>query len=409
MKFCQFALTSCIVAAFGLAATGARADIYSTGTLLVTDYGLSQLDRYSYTWDQTTNAMTFTNDGLNSSSTTAVLFSNSTYPVKEGVQGTNNDLILVSGAKGSSHTVLSRFTSNGAFVSSISVDFSAYNGGNTGIGNVAITADGKYVYAPLSSANAIVKIDLATGNIVASYDFQAAHDVAIDPITGDIYAANYTGSTPKVIVLDSNLNYKQDLISKTIGNVPSDVGVFRPTGLSVASDGSLYVDINNGNSISVDGPDSVVHYDISGTSTLTATVDPNTDTSYIGSSTNNALEFTFGNNIGPDGRIYIAALGGGGTDRFGVTNGYTDGIYALDPTTGLVSLVIAGATEDGGTATAGASGLDAPKYLQFSSNFVPASDPGYTVPEPSTIGLSLTALAGLAAIRRNTRRPAGKI
>ena len=45
------------------------------------------------------------------------------------------------------------------------------------------------------------------------------------------------------------------------------------------------------------------------TGNITATLD--TAKSYIGSSTKNTLEFTFVNNIGPDGELYIAALGGG--------------------------------------------------------------------------------------------------
>jgi hypothetical protein len=51
--------------------------------------------------------------------------------------------------------------------------------------------------------------------------------------------------------------------------------------------------------------------------------------SYIGSASNNALQFTFGSNIGPDGNLYIAALGGGGNGGFNIQNGYSDGIVTV--------------------------------------------------------------------------------
>ena len=59
----------------------------------------------------------------------------------------------------------------------------------------------------METANAIVKIDLANGNIVASYSFPAAHDVAI-AANGDVYAADYSADAAKIIRLDSNLVYQ---------------------------------------------------------------------------------------------------------------------------------------------------------------------------------------------------------
>lgn len=130
---------------------------------------------------------------------------------------------------------------------------------------------------------------------------------------------------------------------------------------------------------------------------LTATLDA--ATSYLGSPTNNALEFTFGNNLGPDGKIYIAALGGGGSGSFNVTSGYQDGIYAFDPITGQMSNVIASTTEITGPAN-GPSGLQSPKYVQFDINFSPSPDVGYTVPEPSTSVVVMALSLGFLVCRK---------
>jgi hypothetical protein len=158
----------------------ARADLTTTGQLYVADYGKSVLDRYQYTFDETLGAITSVSPyGIGGNTTNAYFLGSTNSPIKEGLQGTSNDLIAVVGAHGSTQTTLERFTLDGSYIGTIPVDFSAYNGGNVGVGNVAITADGKYMYAPLETANAVVRIDLTNGNIVASYSFAAVHDVAI--------------------------------------------------------------------------------------------------------------------------------------------------------------------------------------------------------------------------------------
>lgn len=370
----------------------ARADVFTTGYLYVSDYGTSQLDRFKYTYDQTSNVITdISAYGYGGNTSNAYFLGGGLNPVKEGVHGTASDLILVGGSHGSGVTNITRYTLDGTLIGTIPINFSSYNGGNVGIGNVLVTSDGKYMYAPLETAGYIVKVDLATGKIVASVAFTGAHDVAI-AANGNVYASNYNATGAKVIALDANLNKLQDLITTGPGTS------FRPSGLSVAADGSLYVNNNLRG-----GPDSVLHYTLTGTSgAQTATLD--IPGSYIGSSTPSQamLEFTFGSNIGPDGNVYIAALGGGGSGNFSVTPGYVDGVYKLNLSTDAMSLAIPGATEP--TGGLGPVGLSAPKYLQFSTNFVTAQDAGYRIAEPAGLPVLAVGLGMLGLARRRKGR-----
>jgi hypothetical protein len=405
-----------ITIAMVLAAVMARADNNVTGYLYVSDYGNSNLDRYQYTFDTTTNKITaIAVDGYNNSTTSAVLISGN---IKEGVEGTANDLIIVGGTRGAT-TSITRYYLDGQFLGTIPVNFSAYNGGNPGIGNVVVTPDGKYMYAPLEAASAIVKISLATGAIVSSIPFASAHDIAIasyNTTTGAavLYASNYSATSPSVVVIadngtntSSSLTQTQTLISNaTLTSSVHGLSAQRPTGLTVASDGSLYVNMNNS---SQSGPDGVEHYTITGigTSTLTANYDA------LGSLiSNTSLHFTFGNNLGPDGNLYIAALGGGNgsfqTGKGQGNVGYTDGVYEFNTSTNTITNsitglsnvpFIAGMTE--GT-NSGIAGFSAPKYLQFSTNFAPVGDVG--VPEPGSVAMVFAAAVGVSFMFHRKRR-----
>jgi len=363
-----------------------------TGFLYVTDYGAQQLERYSYRYTAATNTISnVTPAGAGGSTTSAIFVSGN---IKEGIQGTLNDMIVVNTGGAS----LSRYDLNGNLIGTINVK-NADNSAHTfnGIGNVVITKDGKFMYAPEEGGNVINKIDLATGKIVNSTAFTGAHDIAINPTTGTIYAAAYSSTVSTsmgVWALPSDLSTKTQLITTT-------GGLTSPTGISVAADGSLYIQQNVHNNTapaSAGGPDGVYHYTLSnGTTTATATFDA---AHSLTSST--ALHFTFGNNIGPDGNIYIAALGGA-SGRTGNTN-YTDGIYKFDRTSLVVSNFIAGHIENG-TTNLGLGGMNSPKYLQFGTNFVPAYDAGVT-PEPSSIvmALSLLGVTGSGMLRARLRR-----
>src|SRR5580692_4900083 len=109
-----------------------------TGELFVADYGKSVLDRYQYAFDTTLDAITgITPNGIGGNTTDAYFLGSSASPIKEGLQGTTNDLIVVVGPHGSTQTTLQRYTQSGSYIGTIPVDFTPFNNGNIGIGNVA--------------------------------------------------------------------------------------------------------------------------------------------------------------------------------------------------------------------------------------------------------------------------------
>lgn len=291
-------------------------------------------------------------------------------------------------ASGGSRPVL--FLATDGTINVLNPNNSAHTFNN--IGNVVITHDGKYLYAPEEGGNVIDKIDLATGKIVASTAFTGAHDLAI-AADGTIYAAAYNhndASSQGVWALPPDLSSKTQLIAY------NDNGLTAPSGMSIAADGSLYVQQNRGS-----GPDGVYHYHITG-SGVSAVATFDSGSSLTSSS---SLHFTFGNNIGPDGNLYIAVLGGA-SGRAG-NAGYTNGVYKFDTTTRAVSRVIDGGVDSG--VPGGPSGLQSPKYLQFGFNFVPSDDPGAPpVPEPSGIMMGAGFLSvmggGLLRMRRRKSR-----
>ncbi len=355
-----------------------------TGFLYVSDYKAANLDRYRY--DFTGGVISNIKPAGFGGNTNSAIFI--TGGIKEGVQGTRNDLIIVN----SGGSTLSRYDLNGNLIGTIAVknnDPTHTSHTLSSIGNVVVTQNGKYMYAPESGTGIIDKIDLSTGIIVNNIAFKGAHDLAI-AADGTIYAASYSGSdvnSAGVWSLPSDLSAKHQMITSATMSSPS--------GMSISTvDGSLYVQQNAGA-----GPDGVYHFTISGTGTATtATFKPLTSLT-----SSSSLHFTFGNNIGPDGNLYIAALGGA-SGRAG-NGGYTDGVYKFDTTSLGVSRVIDGGIDTG--FPGGPSGLQSPKYLQFGYNFVPADDPGAPgVPEPSGVlaGLGFLGMVGGGILRTRRRR-----
>jgi hypothetical protein len=387
MAFSRGAISCGIIAGFLSFVVPGRAESV-TGYLYVSDYGIQALDRFSYTFDTVSKTVTnWQPAGANGSITNAVFINSN---IKEGLQGTATDIIVVNSGGNS----LSRYTLDGVLIGNIPI-LNANNTPHTlnSVGNVVITQDGKFMYAPESGAGLIDKIDLATGKIVAFVSFAGAHDVLIRP-DGTLYAAAYTGNNPAsagIWHFDANLGSKTQLI------LNGDNGLGRPTGMSLSSSGILYVQANVFPTGSlVTGANSVYEYSIdSGTGAAT----------FSQKHSYQNLEFDFGTDIGPDGNLYIAALGSGKPQAsFGSPTGYTNGVYAYDTSLRVVSNVIAGYLNGTGTP---ASGFASPKYLEFGSNFITAPDAGFLeAPEPGSMALLGGLLAGGACLSVRRRRRA---
>jgi hypothetical protein len=375
------------LAALGLAilASGARADI-QTGYLYVSDYGLQALDRFAYDYNTVTNTISnWRPYGANGSSTNAQFIS---ADVKEGLQGTASDIIVVATGGNS----LARYGLDGHLIGTINITLNGSAHTLSSVGNVQITSDGKYMYAPESGTGYIDKIDLSNGNIIARAQFAGAHDVLILP-NGNIIAAAYTGSnggSSGLWEFDSNLSSG----SKTQLAVDATNHLSRPTGLSLSKDGTtLYVQDNVKN-----GSGSINQYTINPTTgalTYVKTVGPNSD-----------LVFDFGSDIGPDGNLYMAVLGSGKSQgNFGAPSGFVNGVYSMNTTTDAIALEISGYKNSTGTPT---DGFYSPKYLQFGFNFISAPDAGYTgTPEPGSVAMSAAMLctaAGVFVRRRRARK-----
>lgn len=371
----------------GLFAVVLAGDVQAqTDFLYITDYGGGNLDRYSFNYNSLTHTISgLTPDGLNGSTTNAVFIAGG---IKEGIQGTHNDIIVV--ATGGNSLV--RYDLNGHVIGAIPI---LTSGGSpytlNGVGNVIITPDGKFMYVPEATAGKIDKIDMLTGKIVTSVNFAGAHDILLGP-DGTLYAAAYTGSnsgSSGVWTFDSNLGSKTQLIAS--GNN----GLTAPTGLSMKGS-VLYVNQN----VAPTSANSVYEYSIGSAGPLhTAT--------FLNHFSSANLQFIFGSDFGPDGNLYIASLGGasGRNDP-----GHTDGVYEFNTTTDVTSLFIAGepGTSVNANGPAGPSGLYSPKYLQFGTNFISANDPGAPAihtPEPGTVALFCSfAVAGAGWRRRRKRQ-----
>jgi hypothetical protein len=309
--------------------------------------------------------------------------------------GTSDDLIVVEGTG----STIGRYMLNGTKIADIAV--TGFPAGITGfgsIGNVAITTNGQYMYAPDESKGYIYEINLSTGKIVNYVQMTNVHDIAIDS-NGTIYAGAYQ-SSQGINIYTPNLTFVKQLV--TTGTLSNSTGITLQTNSSGQTTG-LYVmshpTAGSGSTTTAQGPDKVYNFAISGalgTTSETATLVSPTP-SYL------SLKFSFGDAVGPDGNLYSAELGANG---YGNTN-YTGGIYEYNTTTDAVTLAVQGYTEGtdslGSGATGENGGLNIPKYLEFSTSFITAPDAGL-VPEPGNMAmLAGIVLSGTGFLVRRKR------
>jgi len=385
-----------VVIGIGLGLLGSATMVHAqTDDIYITDYGSGNLLRYSFTYSDGTIS-NFTPDGapdnLSNPAKSAVLIAGS---IKEGIQGTHNDIIVVGGQRGDSATVLTRYTLTGNVIGEIPLTklvgglWVTYTMNETG--NCIITPDGKYMYAPEQGGSVIDKIDLATGHVIGQASFSGVHDVVLSADGTTLYAAAY--SSGGGIKAFSTADFVNGGYSGSVTTVIADGnnGLSRPSGLTISGNTLLINQNESGGTAN-----GVYEYTINSDLSLT----------YKSSVTSSALNFIFGSSIGPDGNLYIAALGdAAGND----STSYVDGIYEYNTTTGTVNTVavLPGEPGDasGSSGPYGTGGFYSPKYLEFGIDFAPSSDAGYT-PEPGTVALlfasGLVSVAGLR--RRRTRR-----
>lgn len=354
-----------------------------TGYLYVSDYGAQQLDRFSYSFDTVSHAISNWQPAGQTSGSAVFITDSGGGGVKEGLQGTANDIIVVATGGYS----LDRYRLDGTYYGTINITDS---GGSphtlSSVGNVAITKDGRYMYAPESGAGVIDKIDMATGKIVANISFAGAHDVLILP-DGSLLAGAWTGADTGS---QGIWHITSDLSSKTQVIAAGDNGLGNPTGLSLSGN-NLYIQ-----SITGPGPTSA-------STVFKYTLDPTTyAATFAAKTTSSLLQFDFGTDIGPDGNLYISGLGGGQSHAdFGAPNGYTNGVYEFNTSNSTVSLTEGGYVVGTGAAS---DGFYSPKYLQFGYNFISADDPGGPTPEPGSVALFGGLIASSAAVMLKRRR-----
>ncbi len=372
-------ISAAILTVLGATVSSVSAQTILTGFLYVSDYSRSDLDRYQFSYNAATGARTtgFTPYGYGGNTSDATFI---TGGIKEGLQGTANDIIVV----GTNGAILTRYDLNGNKIGDITI--SGYPSGVTalqGIGNVAITSDGKFMYAPDETAGYIYKINLITGHIDNFVAFTGVHDVAIGS-DGTVYAAGYT-TTTGVNIYSANLSLYKNLIPNAT--------MIKPTGISLTTDtngNTTGAYIMSQNTSGSNGPDSVYKYSFTGTGSGEIET-------LISNNAFANLRFSFGNAIGPDGNVYSAELGA----VFGTNTGYTGGVYMFN-TTALTSTSVINGSTYGSPNTYGLGNLGAPKYLQFSTNFIKVGDAG--VPEPGNVAMLVgMGLAGTFILRKRKK------
>ncbi len=367
-----------------------------TDDIYITDYASGNLLRYSFTYvsGSITNVTPDGAPGNLGGPNSAVLISGS---IKEGIQGTHNDIIVVGGHAGSSATKLTRYDLNGNEIGQIALthflsgSWVTYDMNETG--NCIITPDGKYMYAPEQNGGVIDKFDLATGHLVGQVAQSGAHDVVLSADGTTLYGASYSTGGIGVKAY-STAGFVNGGYTGPVTQViaADDHGLSNPSGMSISGN-TLYINQNQHG----DSGNGVWEYTISSDLSLT----------YSHSVTSPDLNFIFGSSVGPDGNLYIAALGDAANTGGSATP--VDGIYKYNTTTHTVvsTAFIPGEPGDvsGAGGPAGVGGFYSPKYLEFGADFIPAGDAGYNTPEPSSLAFLLTSgFVTIGAFARRRRR-----
>ncbi len=95
---------------------------------------------------------------------------------------------------------------------------------------LAITPDGEYVLAAVFGANAVVKIEVETGEIEGRAQVADPHNVAISPDGHTAYVASQPQASPAIVVLD--IDHMTQVAAIPVPKIPRAIGI-RPDGKSI--------------------------------------------------------------------------------------------------------------------------------------------------------------------------------
>jgi len=368
----------------------------TTTNLYVADYGTGNLLQYTATLQ--------TVGGHPQEVLTQVLPTQTINPpaggsITEGINGTANTVLTIVKTSSGSYEI-ARYNNAGTFLNYVGGGATTFSG----VGSFIVSNDASTMYVADQSGNKLYEVNLATGLVVHSVGLNQVHDVAILP-NGNVIAEDLnSGSGFSGIV-----EYNADL---TGGHTFIPQGTSSSTD-TVGSAGNLQG--HNQYGFAVDNIVGSPYYgdffttsdDRSGgpgnstgeSGTLYAfTQSGNFVASWTPTQGSNLNVGTFGISFGPDGNIYFANLGGvvlsdnagNQVGEFNVATG-TFSTYINGRQSGLINAV---------------TGLSAPKYLNWQTDFSPANDPG--APEPSgavtsAFGVGMLGLMLLGSIRRSRR------
>ncbi len=377
------------ITAFAVASTISVASAQTTtDEIYISHYqGNTNNSTLRYDYSQTgATAPTFTENEGTPGNTTPYL-SGSGAAISEGTAASINQIFGVGGANNNVVYVYDKATK--LFRGSIT--------GFGGVGNIAISNNGKYLYVADEVNSSLDAIDLSAigsskstvsitdpGVLAGSDNTQKWHDLLVDS-TGNVFAAGYTAVNKNIFKFTT-----PTLTTKSQFNTTTTFtdGI---TGMAI-NNGSLYAVNNHGSQNATNG--SILKYNaLTGVQDGTFSV------------TSPSLNFGFGIQNGPDGNLYVASLNGyttnsAVTDTSNISRVTVSGGKSYGQAVGTVTPVIqnTGATKPLGSA----NGLVDPKYFVFGTanevNVITTF--GTTVPEPGTLGLIGFAALSLVAVRR---------